>query len=211
MNRRQMLGLLAGAGALRGQAPPPAAGWRDIANGSVIPDEGYADQPYIVHTADGKWLCVLTTGKGGEGEGGQHVISTISAIEAGLGQSQWTWSQQMVPRPVGRFRSRFRGGASTASTPTTATTCASCRTSHRPASRSGWTRWESGLSSTRRTMARAGPGIASRFRCALGTKTTATTLKAASASSGASPNPSSTVERHSSASREFRNGARPVS
>jgi hypothetical protein len=52
--------------------------WRDITNGNVIPDEGYADQPYVVHTADGNWLCTLTTGKGVEGEGGQHVISTIS-------------------------------------------------------------------------------------------------------------------------------------
>jgi hypothetical protein len=52
--------------------------WRDIANGSVIPDEGYADQPYVVRMADGEWLCVMTTGQGVEGEGGQHVVSTTS-------------------------------------------------------------------------------------------------------------------------------------
>jgi len=52
---------------------------RHIANGSIIPDESYADQPYIVKTDDGAWLCVLTTGKGVEGAGGQHVVSTRSA------------------------------------------------------------------------------------------------------------------------------------
>jgi len=60
------------------------AGWgeedrRNITTGSIIPDEGYSDQPYVVKTADGAWLCVLTTGKGVEGEGGQHVISTRSS------------------------------------------------------------------------------------------------------------------------------------
>lgn len=51
---------------------------RNIKNGSVIPDEGYSDQPYVVVTNDGAWLCVMTTGKGVEGEGGQHVIAVIS-------------------------------------------------------------------------------------------------------------------------------------
>src|SRR5512132_4146004 len=55
-----------------------AADWRHIANGSEIPNEGYADQPYIVKTDDGAWLCVITTGTGLEGEGGQHVISMRS-------------------------------------------------------------------------------------------------------------------------------------
>ncbi|MBM3148218.1 MAG: hypothetical protein FJ000_10055, partial [Actinobacteria bacterium] len=40
--------------------------------------EGYADQPYIVKTDDGAWLCVMTTGVGAEGAGGQHVVSMRS-------------------------------------------------------------------------------------------------------------------------------------
>lgn len=52
---------------------------RDITHGLPIASEGYCDQPYVVVTADGDWLCVLTTGKGKEGQVGQHVVSTISA------------------------------------------------------------------------------------------------------------------------------------
>ncbi len=51
---------------------------RHIVHGSVIPDEFYADQPYIVKTDDGAWLCVITTGPGAEGAGGQHVVSLRS-------------------------------------------------------------------------------------------------------------------------------------
>ncbi len=51
---------------------------RNIRNGHVIPDEGYCDQPYVVKTADGNWLCVITTGPGGESGKGQHIVSTIS-------------------------------------------------------------------------------------------------------------------------------------
>ncbi|MBI2690061.1 MAG: hypothetical protein HYX27_27465 [Acidobacteria bacterium] len=51
---------------------------RNIVTGSVIPDEFYADQPYIVKTDDGAWLCVITTGPGAEGAGGQHVVSLRS-------------------------------------------------------------------------------------------------------------------------------------
>jgi len=60
---------------LLGQASPD---WRDIRNGHVIPDEGYSDQPYVVITRDGNWLCVMTTGAGVEGQMGQHVVATIS-------------------------------------------------------------------------------------------------------------------------------------
>jgi len=52
---------------------------RHIENGFEIPHEFYADQPYVVITNDGKWLCVLTTGSGKEGAPEQHVVSTISA------------------------------------------------------------------------------------------------------------------------------------
>ncbi|MBE7504457.1 MAG: hypothetical protein HS113_30030 [Verrucomicrobiales bacterium] len=51
---------------------------RHIANGWEIPSEGYADQPYIVRTDDGAWLCVMTTGRGHEGAAGQHVVSRRS-------------------------------------------------------------------------------------------------------------------------------------
>ncbi len=52
--------------------------FRDIQTGLQIPDEGYCDQPYVVVTGDGSWLCTLTTGPGKEGDRGQHVVSTIS-------------------------------------------------------------------------------------------------------------------------------------
>jgi len=51
---------------------------RNIANGYEIPSEGYCDQPYVVKTQDGAWLCVMTTGKGKEGEPGQHIVATRS-------------------------------------------------------------------------------------------------------------------------------------
>jgi BNR/Asp-box repeat. len=80
VTRREAIGCLAAlpaASALQSQSG--AADWRNIKNGWMIPREGYSDQPYVVITKDGKWLCVLTTGKGVEGEPGQHIISTISA------------------------------------------------------------------------------------------------------------------------------------
>lgn len=51
---------------------------RHLHNGWAIPSEGYADQPYIVKTDDGAWLCVMTTGQGAEGAAGQHVVSLRS-------------------------------------------------------------------------------------------------------------------------------------
>ncbi len=51
---------------------------RNIATGFNIPSEGYADQPYIVKTDDGAWLCAITTGTGHEGATGQHVVSMRS-------------------------------------------------------------------------------------------------------------------------------------
>ena len=65
------LGLLCGAGMA---APDP----RNFANGNRIPVEGYCDQPRIVITRDGTWVCVLTTGSGVEGTPGQHVVATAS-------------------------------------------------------------------------------------------------------------------------------------
>lgn len=51
---------------------------RHIANGWEIPGSHYADQPYIVKTDDGAWLCVITTGSGREGAPGQHIVSMRS-------------------------------------------------------------------------------------------------------------------------------------
>ena len=55
---------------------PPAI---DISTGREIPSEGYCDQPYVVKLADGTWLCTMTTGKGHEGNKGQHVVSCRSS------------------------------------------------------------------------------------------------------------------------------------
>ncbi len=51
---------------------------RNIRNGDPIPSENYVDQPYVVVTKDGNWLCVLTTGPGQESQENQHVVATIS-------------------------------------------------------------------------------------------------------------------------------------
>jgi hypothetical protein len=67
---------------------------RNIRTGHTIPDEGYCDQPYIVVTKDGNWLCTLTTGRGQEGQKGQHVVATISADR---GQ---TWSPLVDIEPA---------------------------------------------------------------------------------------------------------------
>jgi len=66
---------------------------RHIANGFEIPSETYSDQPYIVKTDDGAWLCVMTTGVGHEGDTGQHIITTRSTD---LGR---TWSQPVAVEP----------------------------------------------------------------------------------------------------------------
>lgn len=81
MHSLTLICLTAGLGLGRAPAERPAAppDLRNIETGSVIPDEGYCDQPYVVITKDGNWLCTLTTGRGVEGQRGQHVVSTISA------------------------------------------------------------------------------------------------------------------------------------
>lgn len=70
-----------------------AKDWRNIRNGSTIPDEGYCDQPYTVITQDGNWLCVMTTGRGHEGQDGQHVVATISSDKGK------TWSELIDIEP----------------------------------------------------------------------------------------------------------------
>lgn len=67
---------------------------RDIRTGRPIPDEGYCDQPYVVLTDDGQWLCVMTTGQGVEGQPGQHVVAVRSADR---GQN---WSELVPIEPA---------------------------------------------------------------------------------------------------------------
>jgi len=59
-------------------ADAPTSDWRCIANGNAIPKEGYCDQPYVVVNGDGSWLCTMTTGRGHEGDPGQHIVATLS-------------------------------------------------------------------------------------------------------------------------------------
>ena len=64
---------------------------RLLSTGTLIPTRTYCDQPYIVRTDDGAWLCCVTTGAGHEGEPGQHV-TTMRSTDRGA-----TWS---TPAPV---------------------------------------------------------------------------------------------------------------
>jgi hypothetical protein len=67
---------------------------RHISNGWEIPSAGYADQPYIVQTDDGAWLCVMTTGVGAEGASGQHVVSMRSTDQGR------TWEKVVPVEPA---------------------------------------------------------------------------------------------------------------
>lgn len=71
-----------------------AQDWRDIRTGREIPSETYADQPYVVRTDDGAWLCILTTGAGREGSQGQHVVS-LRSVDQGR-----TWSKPVDIEPA---------------------------------------------------------------------------------------------------------------
>lgn len=75
-------------------ASAPVPDPRHLSNGWTIPSSHYADQPYIVRTDDGAWLCVITTGSGVEGAPGQHVVSMRSTDR---GQS---WSAPVDVEPA---------------------------------------------------------------------------------------------------------------
>ena len=66
---------------------------RHISRGNEIPTERYSDQPYVLKTDDGAWLCTITTGAGIEGASGQHIIATRS-----LDQGK-TWSAPVAVEP----------------------------------------------------------------------------------------------------------------
>ena len=67
---------------------------RHITSGWPIPKEHYCDQPYVVVIPDGTWVCVMTTGRGIEGQPGQHVVSTRST-DCGR-----TWSELVDIEPA---------------------------------------------------------------------------------------------------------------
>ncbi|SDE26618.1 Concanavalin A-like lectin/glucanases superfamily protein [Paenibacillus sp. UNCCL117] len=69
--------------------------WRNIIHGNLIPKENYCDQPYVVVTPDGNWVCVMTTGKGEEGERDQHIVATVSKDQGR------TWSPLIDIEPPG--------------------------------------------------------------------------------------------------------------
>lgn len=87
------LGLwIAGAGVTRtAQAESDP---RNIRTGRTIPDEGYCDQPYVVKTEDGAWLCTMTTGPGREGDQKQHIVATRSTDRGR------TWSEPVSIEPT---------------------------------------------------------------------------------------------------------------
>jgi hypothetical protein len=110
LDRRMFLGSVAGASLIT--LPPlttstgrtreaqaaanstPPRDPRNIETGLPIPSEGYCDQPYVVKTKDHAWLCVMTTGKGREGQPGQHIIATRSTDRGR------TWSKPVDIEPA---------------------------------------------------------------------------------------------------------------
>ncbi|MBT7301478.1 MAG: hypothetical protein HN849_18285 [Victivallales bacterium] len=68
--------------------------FRNIVTGREIPSENYSDQPYVVKTDDGAWLCAMTTGTGHEGKAGQHVVAMRSSDHGR------TWSEPIDVEPA---------------------------------------------------------------------------------------------------------------
>ena len=68
--------------------------FRNFENGKSIYENGYIDQPYVVVLSDKSWFCVFTTGAQHEGEGGQHVVASVSR-DHGV-----TWSEPVDIEPA---------------------------------------------------------------------------------------------------------------
>jgi len=66
-----------------------------------IPTESYSDQPYVVRSDDGAWLCCVTTGPGHEGAEGQHVI-TLRSTDRGR-----SWSEPVPVEPGDRRENSY--------------------------------------------------------------------------------------------------------
>lgn len=75
--------------------------WRYAYNSSSIPVRYYADQPYVVKTDDGAWLCSVTTGEGEEGASGQHVV-TMRSTDQGK-----TWADLAAVEPPDGLESSY--------------------------------------------------------------------------------------------------------
>lgn len=74
---------------------PTIPDWRHRLNGMPIPGWAYCDQPYIVKTADGAWLCCMTTGRGAEGSSTQ-TVAVMRSTDRGK-----TWTQPLPLEPPG--------------------------------------------------------------------------------------------------------------
>ncbi len=74
--------------------------WRNIANRRPIVGSGYADQPYLLKTDDGAWLCCVTVSTGEEGDPDQHVQVSRS-LDCGR---TWSGPVRLEP-PDGRENS----------------------------------------------------------------------------------------------------------
>jgi len=81
MNRRQFVAALPFLQAAAAQSNAPAMDVRDIKNGTPL-------------MKDAAWLCVLTTGRGVEGEPGQHIVATTSCDQGA------TWSPLIDIEPA---------------------------------------------------------------------------------------------------------------
>lgn len=68
---------------------------RDLANGDVIYDGGYVDQPYMVVNGDGSITCLLTISGSVEGGAAQRVVATRSSDDGA------TWSAPVALEPAG--------------------------------------------------------------------------------------------------------------
>lgn len=74
-------------------APAPVPDPRHISHGRIVPSGNYADQPFMLVTADGAWLCVMTVGRGREGQHGQHLVGRRSTDQGR------TWSEGVALEP----------------------------------------------------------------------------------------------------------------
>jgi hypothetical protein len=86
---------------MKANSLPTSPDPRHISHGLEITTEGYSDQPYIVKTDDGAWLCCVTTGPGVEGEEGQHVTS-LRSTDCGK-----TWSDPVPVEPGDRRENSY--------------------------------------------------------------------------------------------------------
>lgn len=74
---------------------------RALRSGLPIPCEDYCDQPYVVQTDEGAWLCVMTTARGEEGARSQHIVATRSTDHGR------TWSPLTDVEPPGPPESSY--------------------------------------------------------------------------------------------------------